>query len=219
MTKPWFLNGLIEFQPLLDIQRSKDITEVSGKYQINELVYKERFFDNFDVKIIIASNYPKTIPQVFVFGSRLEKCEHRNKNDLLCLETEHTLKAFLKQKPSLKEFLQKFLTPFFLGYVYFEKYGKYLFGERGHGDIGIIEMYQERFDTKDRKLVLDLLEIVARKKYRGHLLCPCKSGKRIRNCHGKNGILINMINSPEHEFYTEGYHYFINKYRKNKIPL
>ena len=182
--------GLDDFQPLLEIQNNEKETVIHGIYQINEYILNEHYFANFEVKIIITSKYPKEIPQVYVFGNRLDKCEHRYADDMLCLETEHNLKAFLKKKPTLKEFLIEFFNSFLVGFLHFEKYGEYLFGERKHGDVGIIEMYQERFSTKDKKLAFQLLEIIALKKYRGHNMCPCNSGKRIRNCHGKNSLFI-----------------------------
>jgi len=209
------LHGLNEFQPLLDVHENGDETVIQGTYQVNETIIDVWYFDNFDVKIIITSKYPLEIPQVFVDGSRLDICEHKYSNGMLCLETVHILKSFLKKKPSISEFLVKFLTPFFVNFIHYEKHGVYLFGERKHGDAGIIQMYQERFSTKDIYLVLCLLEIITRKKYRGHLLCPCKSGNRIRYCHGKNGMLINMINSPDQELYKADYNNLMENYRNS----
>ena len=34
---------------------------------------------------------------------------------------------------------------------------------------------------------------------------PCGSEKRIRNCHGKDYVLTNMINGPNHQYYLEDY--------------
>lgn len=214
MNQSKILEGLIDFQPFLEITNEDDKTIIAGTYQINERVYGEPYFEDFDVKVIITSKYPQEIPKVYVYGNRLDKCEHRSQNDMLCLETDYKLKVFLKPKPTLKEFLRKFLTSFLTGYLYYERYGEYPFGEHQHGEDGIIEMYQSRFDTKDSSLTLKLLEIVARKRYRGHSLCPCNSGKRIRSCHGRNNFLINMINSPDQELYTDDYD-MVEKHRKN----
>lgn len=34
------------------------------------------------------------------------------------------------------------------------------------------------------KQVFDIIYFISYSSYRGHLLCPCGSGKKIRNCHG-----------------------------------
>ena len=40
------------------------------------------------------------------------------------------------------------------------------------------------FGVNDWKQVFDIMIFVIRFPYRGHLLCPCGSGEKIRNCHG-----------------------------------
>ena len=141
MTEDKALHGLLDSQPFLDVQSGGEETVITGTYQINETVYGERYFDNFDVKIIITPKYPREIPKVYVFGDRFIKCEHRYPDSMLCLETEHNLKAFLRKKPTLRDFLKEFLTSFFVNFIYFENHGVYLFGDRSHGDTGVIEMY------------------------------------------------------------------------------
>lgn len=105
MNESKVLQGIIDFQPLLEIQTYDNETILNGTYQINELVLGEPYFENFDVKITITPKYPQEIPQIYVFGKRFDKCEHRDSKGILCLETKHNLKAFLKKKPTLKEFL------------------------------------------------------------------------------------------------------------------
>ena len=39
--------------------------------------------------------------------------------------------------------------------------------------------------------IFDIIVFIIQSTYKGHLLCPCGSGKRIRNCHGK--ILKDML--------------------------
>lgn len=79
-------------------------------------------------------------------------------------------------------------------------------------------MYQERFGTKSVNVVLRLLEIITHKNYRGHILCPCNSGKRIRKCHGQNSLLVNMINSPEQGLYADAFN-TLSKDRKSKRTI
>ena len=47
------------------------------------------------------------------------------------------------------------------------------------------EQYYERYCVQDLNILIDLLLITGDlKPYRGHLRCPCNSGKRLRHCHG-----------------------------------
>lgn len=216
MKKSKVIEGLSDFQPLLEIQYNDEQTVISGIYQINALVFNKLYLENFEIKITVTGKYPHDIPQIYVLGNRLDKCEHRQLDGELCLEAESNLKIFLRKNPTLKEFLVEFLTPFLVGFLYYEEYGEYLFGERQHGNAGIIEMYQERFETKNINTILRLLEIIAQKKYRGHMLCPCNSKKRIRKCHGQNSLLINMINSPDQRFYTDDFNTLLKDHQVNK---
>ena len=49
---------------------------------------------------------------------------------------------------------------------------------------GILEYYKELFSVQDGWQVLGLLKILADDNYKGHTLCPCGSGQKLRNCHG-----------------------------------
>ena len=46
-------------------------------------------------------------------------------------------------------------------------------------------------------------------KYRGHTLCICKSGKKLRNCHGKYILPIIKNDLYKREFLHEAYNILI----------
>ena len=52
---------------------------------------------------------------------------------------------------------------------------------------------RELFNVKEWGQVFDIMHFIANFSYRGHLLCPCGSGKRLRNCHGD--ILMKVMNA------------------------
>ena len=72
---------------------------------------------------------------------------------------------------------------YFLSQSHFELTGKWLFGERGHGILGILEYYSEELGTKDLKFILAFLDYLSMKVVKGHWECFCGSGKRLRHCH------------------------------------
>ena len=211
MNKKETIEEVLAFQPYLSIEKSEMGVVFHGEYQVNECFLGESYFGNFNVRIIVE-NYPKEMPRIYELESRLAKCEHKYTDGMLCLETTHNLKTYLRTKPSLKNFLIKFLTTFFVNFIHYERTGIYIFGEHKHGDVGIIEMYMDRFGVKEAKTAFAILNIIANKKYRGHGLCPCGSEKRIRKCHGQDDALINMIHSPNHQYYLDDYNYFYDKY-------
>lgn len=148
-----------------------------------------RIIDSYEIEIIISDFYPIKIPVVKEVGRRiLSKFEHIYSDRSLCLATEANIHIELNPNYDLLDFIDKFVIPYFFSYSYFEKYKVVPFGERSHGVDGIIEFYKDCFNVESYRAVLQLLEYTCNKRYRGHDLCPCGSGKRIRNCH-KNSVL------------------------------
>ena len=69
------------------------------------------------------------------------------------------------------------------------------FGERSHGVKGIEEAYMERYDLFDRNALIQIMLYLSKiQRYRGHAKCPCGSGKKLRNCHGRR--VLKDIMSP-----------------------
>ena len=73
---------------------------------------------------------------------------------------------------------------FLSSYSYKRDYGFFPNGELSHGDKGMLEYYSDLFSVQDNWQVLGMLKILANNNYRGHVLCPCGSNKKVRNCHG-----------------------------------
>ena len=91
--------------------------------------------------------------------------------------------------------MHDFVEPYYFSYEYFMKYGEFPFGERPHGTLGIVQTYREVFKESDDALILKFIKYIATNNYRGHLPCPCGSGKRTRNCHGK--MLLQILNKKK----------------------
>ena len=71
-----------------------------------------------------------------------------------------------------------------LNHIIFQRYGEFPFGERGHGWDGIIQAYSELFNEPDYIKTIRLMKSISIGQYRGHALCPCGSGQKLRACHG-----------------------------------
>ena len=47
-----------------------------------------------------------------------------------------------------------------------------------------LEAWLDYFNEPDVVKTIRLMAFISDKKYRGHILCPCGSGRRLRSCHG-----------------------------------
>lgn len=95
------------------------------------------------------------------------------------------LKLYFKQKGDISFFVDDYIIPYLYTYKYYSEYGVYPYGERNHGYLGDLEYLKELFETDDWRQLFDLMIFVICSSYRGHVMCPCGSGKRLRNCHGE----------------------------------
>ena len=138
----------------------------------------------YDIEIII----PKTADALPVAVEKGEAVAgdypHRYADGSLCLETDTYIKNRFIDGIDMVEWMDEFVEPYFFSYEFFCRFGMFPFGERPHGLEGLIHTYQEFWNEKDIGITCVLLRYAAEEIYRGHALCPCNSGKRIRKCHG-----------------------------------
>jgi hypothetical protein len=84
---------------------------------------------------------------------------------------------------TLLYFLDVPVRNFFLGQSLVERGDPWPFGQWSHGAEGIREYYGEVLSTNDTKVITEYLDCLSKKKIKGHWPCPCRSGKRLRDCH------------------------------------
>jgi hypothetical protein len=99
------------------------------------------------------------------------------------LEIDVAIATFLLDNPSLLAFLKRFLDIYLCGFLYYQKYKQMPFGEHKHGLVGSMDFYCELFETTDIKIAYLLFACLCGKNLKGHIQCPCQSGKRYRDCH------------------------------------
>ncbi|AQR96487.1 YecA family protein [Clostridium saccharoperbutylacetonicum] len=170
---------------------------INFEAKYDDIIIKDKYY----IEIILDDKYPNTIPIVKEIGGRIPSTFHKNGNDILCLEVESKMKDYLIKNPNLLSFVNKFLVEYLYGYSYKELYGRLPFGERKHGVLGIIDYYREIFDVYDIKNIIEFLKILAKVNYRGHCICPCGSGKKLRDCHGN--IIRELISIEMSKQYDE----------------
>ncbi|TQE72764.1 hypothetical protein [Leptospira noguchii] len=152
--------------------------------------YKRTIEDTYFIKIKYPNNYPSKAPVAIETAGKIPRSYHTNPDKTLCLGTNHAVDAIFKENPCTIHFIEKILIPYLFRYSALYLYKEELFGELKHGAEGLIDYYKSLFVTQDQYSAINLLKYIKDKPYRGHLICPCGSGKKIRNCHGDKLIQI-----------------------------
>lgn len=183
-----------EKYPMLDISKCEDDYIFSGEFILNHVYDEIRMTGKFDLEIVVPGDFPLAFPRVRELSNCIdEDYPHQYTNGQFCLASDLELRMFFSQDTDICSFIEKYVIPYLYTYRFYEEYGVYPYGERSHGTMGNLEYLQDLFQVDDWKQVLDFMLFVVQSSYRGHLLCPCGSGKRIRNCHGE--ILKKVMNA------------------------
>lgn len=159
--------------------------------------------DFFSVEIEIPEGYPIEVPQVFEVGGRRRKTARKYRipeQDLhynpgawsACLCHDAALHVYYHRDAPFTSFVKNLVQPFFYAQAYFDRFRRWPWGERSHGERGTYETYVELLGTRDLRSIRASLSLLAQPgSPSGHLSCVCGSGRRIRDCHP--GILDALI--------------------------
>lgn len=121
---------------------------------------------------------------------------HVNNDKSLCLGIEAEIKIIIfKNTGDLIYWFDKFVINYLYAAMYFKRFNDVPFGERSHGIEGKIEFYREFLKEKNIAKIYYMLTYVQSNEIVGHRVCPCGSGRRIRNCHMKELLSIKEINN------------------------
>lgn len=140
--------------------------------------------DLFSILIRIPRDYPNTPPSTEETGGRIPRDFHSHMDRSLCLGTPLLIRTKFFKDPRLLPFVEQQLIPFLYSFRHWQDYGKMPYGEFSHGGKGVLECYQELLQVADQVQIIAFVLLIATESYRGHLPCPCKSGIKIRGCHG-----------------------------------
>lgn len=166
----------------------------------------------YNLLINIPPNYPNQLPTVKELDGEIEEEYHHFTNGTLCLGVRIDLFVKFQKQPTLLGFVENLVIPYLFNYYIFKNNGTLPFGQRSHNEKGIIEYYQEVFETKDKLSTLQLLTYLINDKFEGKHMCPCKKGRKIENCHGS---LILEYRQKNLKFQFQSDYYKIIKTIKN----
>jgi len=177
------LQEIFARQKGLKAEVDKDTLVISGTYYIYD---GEIPYGSYEVWIGIQSAYPYVEPVVFETGNKIPKKLERHvfpKSKRCCLGVweEWLLK---EEDHSVANFMNTILQSYFVSQNYFDLYGEWPFGERAHDETAFVESFAEILNVPPiKETVLSYVCILCGDWPKGHSNCPCRSGKRLRDCH------------------------------------
>lgn len=192
-----------EFQELrakyeyLDLHNNGNGYSISGHLAFSSEYQGVRVQEAFLIFIKIPENYPEALPTVKEMGGRIPPDFHHNTGGALCLATPTDQWVKFNKCKSFLGFVESLVVPYLFSFCFKMRTGKMPFGERSHWGLGILEFYCEYFELTDFEVARKLLKLLANGGYHRNKTCPCRSGRRLRNCHGPKLLEIMKIQSVD----------------------
>ncbi|MDI6716715.1 MAG: hypothetical protein QME63_07210 [Actinomycetota bacterium] len=207
MKKPWYKSKpdfylleqkiIDEKYPTLFYSVRDSKVYLSGILNINHIYANEHITDAYEIEIEFPDDYPSSLPKVWELGGRKENTlKKRGLSSILdlhyfsdgsaCLCYERAVRRYFPEGSNIEIFLRRLVEPFFYGQSYFQRHGKWPFGEYGHmyEGQGLIQFYSDELNTDDLNIIFNCIKLLAKdEQVKGHWLCPCRSSESLRKCH------------------------------------
>lgn len=169
--------------PQLHFHVVNDVVFIRGSFSV---VHEGKELDRYSIEIELPRDYPESLPIVRETGGRIPYAPDRHMNNedgTACVILPDERWRLWPTGSGLITYLNGPLRNFFIGQSVVDTGAPWPFGEWGHGAKGIFEYYSTLLKTDDVDVIAGFVELLARKKTKGHWPCPCGSGKRLRDCH------------------------------------
>jgi hypothetical protein len=140
----------------------------------------------YAIAVVFPDNFPETVPVLFCRDPAIPRIidRHVMNNGMGCLCVASERRRYFPPGSNIVTFLRNLVAPFLFGQHWYDLTGEWPTEDRSHGPLGIVEAYREMLGIDNLKTILNFMELLARKTPpKGHFLCPCGSGKNLRNCH------------------------------------
>jgi len=143
---------------------------------------------DYRISLYLPNNYPTRYPIMMCNDERLpigNIDRHILSDGQACLAAPAEIKKRWGSEPRIVPFLDNLVAPFLAWQVYYDEYKQPPpWGQLSHGVMGIFEYYADCLEIPLDEHTYEFMKLLARKNNpKGHELCPCGSGRRLRNCH------------------------------------
>jgi len=169
--------------PELRFVVENDLVYVRGSFAV---MFEGQVLDRYSVELQLARNHPAELPVVRETGNRIPRHIDRHllaADGTACvLLPDERWRLWPVGSPLLK-YLTGPLHSFFLAQTMVEEGQPWPFGQWAHGSRGVFQFYRELLKTSDLRVMTTYLDYLAAKKVKGHWPCPCRNGKKLRDCH------------------------------------
>jgi hypothetical protein len=174
---------LAQLFPALHLDKRSGRPVGRGTFTIDEA---GREIDRFLVEIDFGPLALGDLPKVWETEGRIPRTPDRHINTqdgsaCVCLPEDY----FLRHPGpfDVVAFLSGPVRDFFVGQAIVERGGAWPHGEWAHGGAGTEEWAKEFMETFSGAQISAFVNVLAMKDLKGHLACPCGSGRRLRDCH------------------------------------
>lgn len=141
--------------------------------------------DSYNIKITIPNKYPYAFPKLYELENKFPHTpeRHVNGDDSCCLCSLQEEDIVSQKGISIESFIKKYVIPFLANQTYYDLNNEYAGGEYAHGDLGVLQYYQELFSLSDTKSTYEMLCKLENSKLKRYDLCYCGSGEKLKKCH------------------------------------
>lgn len=193
MGEPWFVerpDALVELRSLvktklrgLHVVQDDSVVRLRGAFRV--LGADDQVVDFFRVDVEISSDHPRSPPKVEETGGRIPRHIDRHvfESGFACLGVPEEILEYWKKTLSIVDFMRGPVNQYFLGQIHFELTGRFPFGERPHGAVGLLEYYVEKLGISDVLQVVVALKIAISKEVLAGGTCFCSSHAALQECH------------------------------------
>lgn len=167
--------------PELHLVERDDLVVVRGVFPLTD---KGMVIDRYQIEVELPRTYPKGLPVVRETDGRIPRTgsRHMESDGSACVSVPDEYWYRHPDGMDLLDFLSGPLMGYLVGQSLAELELSWPQGERGHGADGVAEFYGPLLGTTDHEVIKRFVEAIAARELRGHVRCPCGSGKRIRGC-------------------------------------
>ena len=177
---------IAKYSGLQIMEANSSQIRLRGSIRVYRTAYDFTVDNEYNIELLIPVDSDQ-LPSVCEIGNAIDAIyPHRYSDGKLCVETDTAIRLRFSEGFDLIEWMDEYVEPYFFTYEYYIRFGVFPFGERPHALKGMIDTYKEQFHEEDDQVVFKFLKHIATGQYRGHHLCPCGSGKKYKNCCGRN---------------------------------